>query len=459
MLLSLVVVSVLGHARTGAYTADGGTQRITGLGFRPDVVLLKNDGSGSMVISTAAMPLGTSRHFTNPDPTTTQEIDSLDPDGFSVGDAGWVSRNANVRWLALEGPPSVVAVGSYLGDGTNGRQISTAPLAPALVMVVAANAPAVHATVAMPSGTAQGLGTDTGGPGLISALTPTGFVVESMSRTNGSGATYYWLALAALPGRWAFGSLVGDGGTQAFDAGFTPVFVSIKAPTITGLFRIDDTSSGYGAPWGAGSVGGGTLKLTANGFTLDSSSQYAVGGVSFTWFAISAGPDTLLVAPDAGNGSNVWFDFVSNVPGSIFECRLDGAAFAACMPPHILSPVAGPHHFEARAIDVTGAIDATPATFDWTTGGSAGGAGGSSGGAGGGSAGGAGGGSSGGGGAGGVSGGGPVVRELPVAELGVGCGCDTGELAAPLLGLAVSALMRRRTRQSPRANTSTREPL
>jgi hypothetical protein len=70
------------------------------------------------------------------------------------------------------------------------------------------------------------------------------------------------------------------------------------------------------------------------------------------------------------NPSNVTspsFTFSSSKPmGGTFQCRLDGAAFAACTSPHAIMVGGGPHSFEVYAVDSGGVADATPASYAWT---------------------------------------------------------------------------------------------
>jgi hypothetical protein len=57
---------------------------------------------------------------------------------------------------------------------------------------------------------------------------------------------------------------------------------------------------------------------------------------------------------------------VANEPNVQFQCRLDGAAFAACSSPTTYAGLAaGSHTFAVRAIDAAGNVDPTPATHTW----------------------------------------------------------------------------------------------
>jgi hypothetical protein len=83
----------------------------------------------------------------------------------------------------------------------------------------------------------------------------------------------------------------------------------------------------------------------------------------------STPPDTqILLAPSNPSTSpNAFFAYGSSEPNSSFECRLDGAPFAACPDTGVAyGPLAnGNHSFEVRAIDRGGNVDSIPAAHIW----------------------------------------------------------------------------------------------
>jgi hypothetical protein len=57
----------------------------------------------------------------------------------------------------------------------------------------------------------------------------------------------------------------------------------------------------------------------------------------------------------------VSFGFTATEAGAVFECSLDGEAYAACTSPHTEKVKKGKHSFEVRAKDAAGNVDQTPA--------------------------------------------------------------------------------------------------
>jgi Ca2+-binding RTX toxin-like protein len=132
--------------------------------------------------------------------------------------------------------------------------------------------------------------------------------------------------------------------------------------------------------------GGGFVSCPATGYTT---SKLSDGEHTFSVKATSAGgvadptpasrsftvdatpPETTIdFGPQGTVGiSRPDFGYSSNEAESQFECRLDGAAFAAC-PEEEFTPASsladGEHTFNVRAIDLAGNVDPTPATRSFT---------------------------------------------------------------------------------------------
>ncbi|MCA9676072.1 MAG: hypothetical protein KC464_13620 [Myxococcales bacterium] len=86
------------------------------------------------------------------------------------------------------------------------------------------------------------------------------------------------------------------------------------------------------------------------------------------WTIDQVAPDTtILSAPDNPTiATDATFTFGSTEAGSTFECRLDGAPFAACVSPTTFNGLGGGSHtFQVRATDQVGNVDATPASRTW----------------------------------------------------------------------------------------------
>ena len=82
----------------------------------------------------------------------------------------------------------------------------------------------------------------------------------------------------------------------------------------------------------------------------------------------STAPDTSIASGPSGatRSTSAAFAFTATEPGSSFECRADGGAWAGCSSPHTVAALAdGAHSFEVRATDMAGNVDASPARRDF----------------------------------------------------------------------------------------------
>jgi len=102
-------------------------------------------------------------------------------------------------------------------------------------------------------------------------------------------------------------------------------------------------------------AGNAQATATVFGWTVDNS------------LADTTPPDTSIATKpaDPSDSSTAAFTYTSSEPGSTFQCKLDGAAFAACPTAGISYSGlgAGQHTFQVRAIDSSENVDPSPAGY------------------------------------------------------------------------------------------------
>ena len=81
----------------------------------------------------------------------------------------------------------------------------------------------------------------------------------------------------------------------------------------------------------------------------------------------TSAPDTTITKKpkDKTRKKTATFEFISNEPGSTFECSLDGGVFQPCTSPHGVKVKKGKHSFQVRATDAAANVDGAPASDDW----------------------------------------------------------------------------------------------
>jgi hypothetical protein len=126
-----------------------------------------------------------------------------------------------------------------------------------------------------------------------------------------------------------------------------------------------DTTSPYTTSWDTTAVSDGQYDVRA--VATDKANNTNTSFVASRRVDNAAPTTTIDAMPtDPSNDTTPTFSFSSSETGSTFECRVDGAGWAACSNPETLGALgAGSHTFDVRATDAAGNTDATPASYTW----------------------------------------------------------------------------------------------
>jgi hypothetical protein len=263
------------------YTAANQTvQNITGVGFQPDWVWLKDRSSATwahnLFDAVRGVNLPLSSDLTNAESTRAGTLTSFNSDGFSLGtDSSYAGTNigtdAYVAWnWKANGSGSSNTAGSitstvsasttsgfsivtYTGNGvdnaTIGHGLGVAPYLligkvrsttggwPVWINVSGFGA---NDFLALNSTDAKNTAVTLWGGSNASVPTSTVFKVGNNASINGSGSTYVVYCFAPVAGYSAFGSYTGNGSADGpfVFTGFRPAYVLIK-----------NTTSGAGPSW------------------------------------------------------------------------------------------------------------------------------------------------------------------------------------------------------------------
>ena len=269
------------RVKSGTYNGNGVDGRaVTGLGFQPDLVIVvsgatcanlgsPNNCGHDTVLRSSTMGAGLSKatnQYGQYPNLLSKRITSLDADGFTVGhpadhnptnDDGAAQpyhcanhNGVTYYWVAFKAAPGEMALGTYVGSGSDTRD----PLSPGLlfqpdyVLVMPGNGERVfHRTKDMTSPADSSydlLGNKfcssgcTGGLAAISSMQANGFTVGP--RANVSGVTYHYVVWKAAAGRTAVGTFTGNGSdSRQFTAangngiGLQPEYLSVTRGTTT----------------------------------------------------------------------------------------------------------------------------------------------------------------------------------------------------------------------------------
>ncbi|MFH0820503.1 MAG: hypothetical protein V1908_01890 [Candidatus Peregrinibacteria bacterium] len=279
------------YMTSGSFTGNGVDNRvITGIGFRPDVVIIKGNVAQVAVIRTSTMTGDIAKPMLGDVAVGSNMIQNLLSDGFEVGTDARVNMSGiPYYWIAFKGAPGELKVGTYLGTGV-ARSIAGVGFSPELVMIMSE---AARAQVFRSSTMSTSYRWDDAGgyAGRIDSLNPDGFSVGTNESSNATGIRYHYIAWNQIAGRINMGSYAGSGidNRSITGAGFTPEYVLLKPSTTTkGTHKsastevgVDTTLNFYAATNSSNVI----QALQADGFQVGSSAGSNATRVTYHWIS------------------------------------------------------------------------------------------------------------------------------------------------------------------------------
>lgn len=301
------------------YTGSGAAQSVTGVGFQPDLVWLKNYSGSTrnhvLADSTRGTGIYSSSSATSAETSDAQSVAAFNSDGFSVGTFALANTNteSEIAWLWKEGATPGLDIVSYSGDNTSNRAIShSLGVAPHFAIVKRRDSTskwwAWHRSLA---GATSFLDLSaTSGPSTTNTPWGTGswgassFMVTNngTENANGTGATYIAYLWAGIAGFSRFDTYKGNASSDGpfVFCGFRPRFVLVKRADATAAdwVLLDSARNGRNPidsqlfpNTTAIASTSTTVDFCANGFKIrNTGSAYNASGVSYIFAAFAEMP-------------------------------------------------------------------------------------------------------------------------------------------------------------------------
>jgi hypothetical protein len=281
---------------SGTYSGNNNDNRpITGVGFQPDVVIVKANGTQIAVTRTSIVPGDNTKPMTGPNALASNRIQSLDSDGFTVGNNAQVNQGGTgYTWMAFRAAAGELSVGYYFGNGAASQAVSGLGYSPEYVTVMAATAQrAVQRFEGMTR--AFQFDADTGTTNRITSLDSDGFSVGNSAEVNQNGTAYGYIAMNEVPNRIDAGSYVGNNtSSDITGVGFRPDYVMVRAnDTVTarqGHHRPAALGGSSSLYWpNLADSNTGILSLLADGFRVGTDSAVNANGTTYRYLAVKDG--------------------------------------------------------------------------------------------------------------------------------------------------------------------------
>jgi hypothetical protein len=283
---------------TGSYTGDATDDRaITGVGFQPDVVIIKSNSVQGAIMRTSTMSGDAAKRMVGASALGANLIQSLDSNGFTIGTELAVNAVLTTYWwIALQAGDYALKVGSYAGNGTS-QSISGLGFSPEYVMVASSGgAWSVQRFSGM--STSYQFDADLGASDRITSLDGNGFSVGSSAQVNENLTAYHWVAWNQVAGSIKMGSYAGNDtdNRDITGVGFQPDYVIVRGDdTLVARRGVHRPASMTGTTdcltWDPVSTATSAIKaLQSDGFQVGTGGAANAGGTTYHYLAMRNTP-------------------------------------------------------------------------------------------------------------------------------------------------------------------------
>ncbi len=227
-----VAAAAADFVRSGTYTGDGSSSfSVTGIGFQPDVVIVKAENNKRSIIRTSDMPDGLSKKLDDNRALENDRIESFQADGFTVGTHDEVNDDGVLYyWVAMKAEDGKLDVGTYVGNGNSLRTVSVQNMYPRSSLIMPAeNDLSVYHANEMEAYETYGFD----GSGRIDSAIGWHFfnsiTVGNSKSVNEDGKDYYFIAWKEMPDEIQSGTFFGNGNdvTTFADLDMDPEYMMI----------------------------------------------------------------------------------------------------------------------------------------------------------------------------------------------------------------------------------------
>jgi len=286
------------HALTfkyGTYTGDDeATQEITGLGFDPDLVIVKAEGAYQGWMATSSMTAGDAKGMVGTSGVITGRMDAFITGGFRVGTNDEANKDGvTYHFFAFDAVSSNLAVGTF--SNSSSHTVSGLSFSPEMVMMLGEGSGDNNAPVLRPDNHNDATTTWDGTNDWydhIGSFTSDGFTTNWRTGTG----TFHWVAINNSASSFENSEYYAGAGGLGDDyevtaPGFEPDFLMVmgnkgRSPQFKTSLMADDYSLGFGA---SGLSTNKIQKLTSNGFEIGDDNAVNAATETFSYLAFGGG--------------------------------------------------------------------------------------------------------------------------------------------------------------------------